>query len=179
MNFEKASKSELIVLIGEQDTKINDLLAQLEQQGVEILSLKSGASDNSENSDQSKLQQIIEELTKDALDWKLANESLSNQVNDLTLANENLISKNEDLQENLDESELLLEELKRQVNAAEDQVNAITGTVKVIYKGKGYVSVLPRFHHDGVSYEADQLKNNPELVADLIENELGVLRLDE
>jgi len=171
MNYDKATKNELIELLGIQDNKIAELLKQLEDQGIEIVTLKSN-----QDSQASGVEALSGQGDALANLQKLFDE-LSLEASGLKESKDILLEENLELRNNLEESEMIVEELKNQINQAEQKVEAITGTVAVNYKGKTYIAVIPRFKHNGISYRAEDLKNNPGLVADLIEDKLGVLRL--
>ncbi len=74
--------------------------------------------------------------------------------------------------ETVKQSSEIVNELKSKV---EDKSKATPGKVTVIHDKKKYHVAIPSFKLNGKVYKADDLKNHPEVVKELVEEKSGVL----
>jgi hypothetical protein len=145
VDYSKKTPEQLIIVIGERDTKIEGLLAQLKDKDAVIVSLENAR-------------------TEDALTLKGLQDVLKTN-------NETIVG----LQGQLVEAGTLITDLKGQLTQANDTLESASDQVIVKHSNVSYRAKVKQFSHEGTIYNATDLKKNPALVKQLIEDELGVL----
>lgn len=101
---------------------------------------------------------MAEDKEKKAYEDRIA--ELEAQLSAKTESEQTLLNSNAELQQRLQSTEEDLDRVK----------------VIVTHDKKKYEVLTPKFSYQGQAYEAKDLKNNKEVVAELIEKKSGILR---
>lgn len=127
------------------------------------------------------LQNQVDSLTSENTALKAENSQLKGQVSTLTndrdtlaKANAVLEGKNDELNVQLVEAEDLIEQQTAQLKSAE--VGQKLGPVIVTHDKEQYQVLVPRFSHAGNLVEAASLRQNPDLVRQMVESGSGLLQ---
>lgn len=143
----------------------------------------SDASQNDAPADKAtvKLQKQVDALTSENAGLKTENGQLKGQVISLTgdrdtlaTANKSLATELEEKTEELAQAETLIEEQSGRLAAAE--VGQAEGPVIVSHEKAQYRVLAPKFSHKGLDVDAHTLRQNPDLVRELVEANSGLLQ---
>ena len=100
--------------------------------------------------------------------------SLTTDRDTLAQANKELAAEIDEKAEELAQAEALIEEQSDKLAAAE--VSQAEGPVIVTHDKVQYRVLAPKFSHHGLDVDAHTLRNNPDLVRQLVEDASGLLQ---
>jgi chromosome segregation ATPase len=121
-----------------------------------------------------KLQKQVDSLTSENAQLKAQVLSISGDRDTLADANQKLQAELEEKTTELEQAEALIEEQNGKLAAAE--VTQAEGPVVVSHEKAQYRVLAPKFSHKGLEVDAHTLRQNPELVRELVEAGSGLLQ---
>jgi chromosome segregation ATPase len=120
------------------------------------------------------LQAQVDQLTSENAQLKAQVISISADRDTLADANKQLSAEVDEKTAELAQAEALIEEQSGKLAAAE--VSQAEGPVIVTHDKEQYRVLAPKFSHQGLAVDAHTLRNNPDLVRQLVEDGSGILQ---
>ena len=135
------------------------------------------AAQSSDNPQQLLVEQLTQQLAVattriSTLENELSTEKENSRI--IAESNHTLSSELSDKTVDLENAEALIEEMQGKLAAAE--VSQMEGPVILSHEKGQYRVLAPKFSHKGIEVEANSLRNNPELVRELVEAGSGLLQ---
>jgi len=175
MKYKELSKELLLAKANELD----ELLAISEKE-IEALTVQVNGLENDPGAQAEQIQTLQSQLEemREAIETEVAAKNeLIEKLNELVAEHEEEVKSLEaQHEEEVKSLEAINDELQKQLAEADEEIAAAGDQSIVNHKGQFYVPVIHHFNHDGVQYTSADLKTNPQLVAELIEGNYGVLK---